>query len=238
MSKSISFSYFGTKLIIVISVITTLLLMMLITVFGITPNEPTRGQYGATQYPASLTSLASGCGDYYLFEPSEGQYANIPAEKRDQITTVPVHQMSVPVYGYMNNSPLFDEEIRFYGMDELDEPILMDKILRTMYEKDTTVIWYTADIAPDDYSLLQDYVVAHDNVLAVKWEYLNGVLPADRKVAFSTWGISQTCEFWTDSTFERFESFIQERPVAKTGTVPVAVVSEKNTLLPLSTRTE
>ena len=237
MSKSISFSYFGTKLTIIASIATTLTLMVVVTVFGITPNESTKGQYGATQYPSSLASLASGCGDYFLFNPGEGQYATIPAEKRDQIETLPVHQMTVPVYGYLNSTPLFDEEIRFYGTDELAEPLPIDKILKTMYDKDTTVVWYTDDIAPDDYSSLQEYVTAHDNILAVKWQYFNSKLPLERKIAFSTWGISQTCEFWGTNTFERFDRFVQEHPIAKLDTIPIAVVSDENKLPPLSVLT-
>ena len=224
MSKTVAFSYFGTKLIIVVSVITTLALMMLVTVFGITPNEPKKSTDGATTYSAPLTSLASGCGDYFLFEPGKGQYATIPAEVRDSLETIPTHNMTVPVYGYMNTTPLFDEEVRFYAIDELETPLALDKILKTMYDKDITVVWYTADIAPDDYTLLQEYVTAHEDILAVPYNYRNGQLPSDRKVAFSKWGVSQTCEFWTDNTFERFEEFADEHKVAKLSEIPVATV--------------
>ena len=79
--------------------------MIIATVFGINPNKSSAGQLGSVVYPASLTSLASGCGDFNVWNnlKAKDQYAVIPASERESLTAIPTHQMIVPVYGYMNS---------------------------------------------------------------------------------------------------------------------------------------
>lgn len=239
MSKTVNFSYLPTKIALVSSAIAACSLMVTIVVFGINPNQATTTQFGATEYPASLGSLASGCGDLYLFNPDPSQYGIIPEEVKanEGVVNIPVHLNStIPVYGYMSAEPLGASQIRFYTKDELKEPISREQILRTMYENDTTVVWYTDDIAPDDYQVLKEYVDSHENILATKWEYPSLVIPQDRKIAFSTWGMSQTCEYWTDINFEKFQEFKKEHKIPKASTIPEAKLND-NGLLPEITKT-
>ena len=231
-----SFSYLPTKVTLVSSIAATCLLMIGIVTFGLNPNQPSVGDNDSIQHPASLSSLASGCGDIFEFSPNVDQYGEIPQDFLDSevSTDVPVHQMVVPVYGYMSPEPLGESQIRFYETNELTEPLPRAQILRTMYEQDTIVIWYAEDIATDDYTLLKEYVQAHDNILALKWQSAAKVeFPLDRKVAFSSWGVSQTCEFWTDDTFEGFKDFVDTHPVNRAETIPVVELTPNGTLPPL-----
>src|SRR5690606_37119252 len=115
-------------------------------------------------------------------------------------------------------------------------PLARSKILRTMYDRDTIVVWYSPDIALADYELIKQYVSEHDNILAVKWENEQGSqIPLDRKIAFSAWGISQSCEFWTDQTFETFADFAKENRVERPETAPMAEPNQYG-LLPVIDR--
>lgn len=237
MSKTLTFSYLPTKLAIVGSIIAACSLMVTVVVFGINPNQPTKTDFGGIQYPASLSSLASGCGDLYLFDPSSDQYGVIPEKvtSSEGVIDTPIHTMTVPVYGYMSAEPLGESQIRFYAKDELKEPIAREKILRAMYEKNTTAIWYSKDIGADDYQMLKEYVESHKNIIATKWEYASGDLPLGRKIAFSSWGMSQSCEFWTNTNFDKFQDFKKEHNITKITPVPLAKLN-KSGLLPAITQ--
>lgn len=230
-SSSSTFSYTGTKLTLISGAVVAVLIMVLATVLGINPNQPQPTRYGGTQYPAPLTSLAAGCGDFFLYPPLESQYGVILDDDKNDVLTIPSHPMTVPVYGYMSETSMADSDIRLYEPDELRQPISLQTILRTMYDKDTTVVWYAEDISQGDFAVLRAYVRDKTNILVVPWEYGDNSLPLDRKVAFSQWGISQSCEFWTDETFETFLEFAEDNRLERNPN-PRVVRPNENGLLP------
>lgn len=228
---NVSFSYTPTKLAIVGTAVLAALVMIVVVVFGINPNKPQPGPNNSTQYPANLAALANGCGDIYMFQPAINQYGQIPNSLLQSGGTieVPLPGMVVPVFGYMSAKPLADSQIRFYGKNELQKPIDRTQILRTMYDRGTTVVWYDQTISPGDYTALENYVKTHKNILAVKWEY-GTALPVNRTIAFSTWGISQTCQFWNNNTFKDFQKFANEHPVNHPATPPTPKLTSQGKL--------
>lgn len=215
MSKSISFSYSATRIGIVLAIVTIIGVMLSLVIFGINPNQSRDLGFGRTQYPVTLQSLASGCGDTYQYTPGENQSAQLPADSSSYVN-IPRGRQTIPVYGYLTETGLSDDQIRFYQKNE-ETDISRSQILRTMYDKNTFVIWYASDIAPDDYALMKEYVDATSNVLAIKWapEYGEGTQPGDRKIALTTWGFSQSCEFWNEGTAKSFRSFVTENKVSR-----------------------
>jgi hypothetical protein len=217
MSKPISFSYSATRIGIVLSIVAIIGFMLSTVILGINPNRPKNDAYGVTEYPATLQSLASGCGSTFSYAPSESQYAVLPADTSD-IATIPIPPMKVPVYGYMTQEPLARDQIRFYQKNEPAlKNISREQILRTMFDNNTIVFWYSKDIAPDDYSSMKSYVTQTPNTMAVEWsaKYGQGNLPLDRTIGVSTWAYSQSCEFWNESTVKEFRNFVIENKYAR-----------------------
>jgi hypothetical protein len=233
MSTSSSFSYTQTRIGIIVAIISICSLMISAVIFGVNPNRSQQLGPGYVSYPTSLQGLAVGCGDIFTFEPLERQYGVIPEDKLDDIRNIPSGPTIIPTYGYMTGDPLSEEQIRFYDKNELKTPIPREQILHTMYALDTVVVWYQDSIPPDDYEILKEYVEKHENVLAVKWEYGNRPFPSNRKVAISTWGMSQTCEFWNDSVATDFSNFAKENRIDRPDTAPEARMTE-NILPPLT----
>lgn len=217
MSKSISFSYSATRIGIVLSIVAIIGFMLSTVILGINPNRPKDTAYGVTEYPATLQSLASGCGSTFAYTPSESQYAVLPADSSD-IATIPIPPMRVPVYGYMTQEPLAKDQIRFYQKNEpAQKNISREQILRTMFDNNTIVFWYSKDIAPDDYASMKSYITQTPNTMAVEWsaKYGQGALPGDRTIGVSTWAYSQSCQFWNEGTMKEFRNFVTENKYAR-----------------------
>lgn len=234
---SVSFSYKPTIIGFIATALVTVLAMISLVIFGINPNRPTEIENGGKAYPASLLAMANGCGDIFVMPPKEGQYGVIPSEywelNSNPIQNIPVHIMTVPVYGYMAEKSMPDEDIRFYGPEEVDEPLNRQLLLRTMYDKDIIVLWYSKELNAVDINLIRQYVANSDQkILAYPWLYENNLV-AGRNVAFAKWGISQTCSLYSDEVFEEFVIFANDNTVNKTFPPPEAPMTNNGTLLPI-----
>lgn len=232
-NASSSFSYTGTKIGLVLGSFAVIITMTVAAIVGINPNQTQPASFGGTQVPAPLTSLAAGCGDYFLYPPTSEQYGTILDEDKENILTIPSHPMIVPVYGYMSEKSIPDNEIKLYELAELAEPFSLQSILRTMYEKETTVVWYSLDINQGDFAILRTYARNNDNILVLPWQYGDATLPLNRSVAFSQWGVSQSCQFWTDETFESFLDFAGKNQADRTSAPKVVKPNEAGLLPPI-----
>jgi hypothetical protein len=102
-------------------------------------------------------------------------------------------------------------------------------ILRTLFDYDVTIIWYD----PEDPILMIDvrgYVSEHENVMALPWLYTDRQIPLDRKIAFSKWGITQSCSNFSVGTVNDFVEFTQKYSVAHEETPPHAQLNENKTV--------
>lgn len=238
-SSNVKFSYLGTKIGLVAGAVTVIGGLVLGTIFGLTPNAPSKSAYDSVEYPAGLTSLVNGCGNFFTYKPEPGeQYAELTPEvlaKMDDPKDISLQPMVVPVYGYMSPEGLPGQDIRFYDMDELDEPLPMETILRSMYDYDTMVIWYTEEIAATDLEDIRTYVQKNENVMALKWDYKDKKLPLGRSVAFSKWGISQSCDVFTEGVVNNFTEFARDHYVERSeeDVPPAKFIKNSNKLYPI-----
>lgn len=235
---TVSFSYTSTKIGFVITGAIIALAMTLTVIFGINPNKPSPTEYGGEAYPATLLAMANGCGDIFHIPPKEGQYGVIPDEywdlNDDPVNNIPVHLMTVPVFGYMANKGLSDDQIRFYTPEEGQEPLNRQMLLRTMYDQDIIVVWYDKELNEVDLNTLKNFVNESDQkILAYPWQYNNGVMVGDRSIAFAKWGTSQTCSLYSDEVLTEFIEFTEQNPINRDTPIPLAPMTKEGTLLPI-----
>ena len=140
--------------------------------------------------------------------------------------------MIVPVYGYLADKPLPKAAIRFYEDKDYKE-IPYQTVLRTMYDYNTTVLYYDRGMAPGNLIAIQQFVDSEKNVLALPWTY-EGSLPLVRKVAFASWGMSQSCGEWSEDVFKSFNRFAVANPVRHSKIPAVASLDKNGKLAPVS----
>lgn len=196
---------------------------------------PSQGQYGAVVYPGNLNTTVNGCGDVFRFSTNESLYGVIPQEAyatAQTKTIIPTHPMIVPVYGYMSDRGLKKNEVKFYERKGYPD-FPRQQILRTMWDDNTTVIWYDENATAADVFRIKKYTTEHTNVLAVPWTGVDA-LPMNRHIAFSTWGISQSCNTFDNSVLNDFQNFKKVHPVKHTVTPPVKKLNKFGLLSPIN----
>lgn len=203
-------SYKKTKRGIVTAVTATAALMVVAVLTGVTAEQPSPSTGGTIEHPASLDSMIFGCGAYYVGNPQASQYAVLDPELADG-TNVPAHEMTVPMYGYMTEEPLTEDEKRFYERGtSTDERPSKEQLLASMYRDNTTVFWYSDALNEENRIALIEYTEATPNSVAVQWDEGYGFgrsLPFNRAYAISTWGVTQTCEYFQPKVAEMFNEF-------------------------------
>lgn len=234
------FTYMPTKIGFILATAIALGALTISVIFGMNPNAPQAGDAESTEYPTELTSLVNGCGNFFVFQPVKGyQYAELTPEVLDRMGDkkyIPEAQMAVPVYGYLDSTPLEEKDIRFYEVDEFFPPLPLEKILRTMYSYDTLVIWYNPEnVASTDLSDIRKYAADNPNTLVVPYIYKNGKLPLDRNIAFSKWGISQSCQYFNENVINTFTKFTLDHPPTHQGEElpPARFIKDSNSLYPI-----
>lgn len=211
-----------------------MLTLVLGVIFGLKPNAPFASYMGSTEYPTKLSSLMNGCGNFFLYNPKPGeQYSVVTPEIQATMSnqTIPTGLTVVPVYGYLAPEGLDGRNIRFHETEEPNQPYPMTTLLRTMYNYDTLIIWYTADLPATDIQDIRRYVQNTPNTMALLWVYGEN-LPLGRDVAFSKWGVSQSCSFFTPEVMENFTEFTDNHYVERELIPPVAKFIPNTTILP------
>lgn len=237
----ISFSYKGTRLRLIASVLAVIMAASLLIIFGLQPNNPSRSPYGGLEYPATLESMANGCGNIFYNPPIEGNYSVIPdefweyhEEKGTETVKIPTHSMIIPIFGYLANEGFTEDAVRFYSMQEATEAPNLPMLLRTMYDRDITVVWYTTDIAPSDLALIKAFADEHPGeVFAHPWYYSGGSLIGTRSVAYAKWGISQSCGLYNENNLEDFIKFAKEHPIERKKDIPIGKMTDNGELYPI-----
>lgn len=200
-------------------------------------STPKAGPNESITLPINATGILSQCGDYFTFNPDEDKYGVVPEEYDKNY--IPVPDMIVPVYGFMADKT-FDVEAAM-KLPQGENPYLLSDINRALWEGHT-FIWTYNELSADAHQYAKDYAdkwnETHDKkVIVLTWKGKQGLpqdskprpqtsesLPQDREFAFSSWNISQSCETFSDDTFEEFmeksnehnaERDIETLPVAK-----------------------
>ncbi len=226
MTTQNSFSFTPSKIIMLLSVLAAILVMVFIVIFGINPNKPTEGEAGSTVYPPTLSALATGCGDYFLWDTAPAtHYAYLT---QDELETTKFFQppMNLPAYGYMSEQPMAEGDTNaFLTPQDLDNTAIpFPTVLRTLFDYNVTIIWYD----PNNTAIIldvKDYVSQHKDVMAMPWLYTDRQIPLNRGVAFSHWGITQSCSSFSESMANDFVTFTAQHPIQHDITPPHAVIT-------------
>lgn len=166
-------------------------------------STPKTQEDGSITLPISAKGILSQCGDYFTFNPDETRYGVVPDEyEKDYI---PVPPMRVPVYGYMADTA-FDAEAAT-KLPQGENSYLISDINRALWEGHT-FIWTAKGLPAEAHQYSKDYAetwnATHDKkVIVLTWND-EKELPQNRKFAFSSWNISQSCETFSDDTFAEF----------------------------------
>lgn len=165
-------------------------------------STPKAGEYSSTIIPTNSTGILSQCGDYFTFDGKKEFHGVIPDEYDKDI---PVHQMIVPVYGYMLQSPFsVDDALK---MEQGKNPYAIEEINRALWEGHS-FIWVGPNVPAETYNFIQSYAneynKTHDKkVITLTWNGKKN-LPMGRDFAFSSWNISQSCMSFSEDAFEEF----------------------------------
>jgi hypothetical protein len=172
-------------------------------------STPQKGQLDSIVLPTSSKGILSQCGDYFTFNPDSNKYGVIP---NDYDGSIPLHKMTIPVYGYITSKP-FDVD-KANKLKQGENPYTPDEIHRALWNGDT-FIWVSKSLPSTSYDFVKSYVTewnkAHEKKLIVlTWPGKNIAwkgkedIPLGRQFAFSSWNISQSCLSFSEDAFEEF----------------------------------
>jgi hypothetical protein len=188
--------------------------------------------YGSFILPASADAILSQCGNTFLFE-SEGKWTGtIPSDYTEE---TPKHPMVVPVYGYMSEVPF--NEAKADSGTSTENVYTYPEILRGLWEGNH-VIWVSPEYTQEGYDYLKNFAsewnqVHEDKVIIAAWDF-DYQLPGGRDIAFSEWNASQTCETFSEATYEDFQTTMNNNSAPRDRQNPPKAVLTDG-LLPLIT---
>ena len=193
-------------------------------------NVVTSSAYGSSTLPASADAILTKCGDVFLFDSEEKWSGTVSDDYKEKI---PRHPMLVPVYGYMSDSPFDQSKLNTGTLTE--SVYTYPEILRAMWEGNH-IIWVGGEYTAEGYEYLTNYAaewneIHDDKVVVTAWDFEYG-MPGNRDVAFGDWEASQTCESFSESSFEDFQEVVQENTSPRDFQNPPAAVLVNN-LLPI-----
>jgi hypothetical protein len=209
--------YTETKLLIT-GVLLTGATLLTLGALSVQPNTVREGDFmGSTAVQTNSNGILSQCGDTYLFTPDKDDYGTLPDDFEGRI---PVHRMQIPIYGYMSTQPF---QLRKTGYEppvnlttDLDPNALYqyEEITRALYEGNH-IIWTSQDFGVEGYDTISDYAdkwnnTHSDKVVVMVWPFKDIEIPQGRKVAFSSWGASQSCVTFSEETFQDFADLTNE----------------------------
>lgn len=248
MTNIPSFSYRNTRRGIILTIIAMVAILVITIIFAVNPNKPRSLQSGGMAFPATLPAIASGCGDIYRIPPVEGNFGVIPDEfytlNAPDDVDIPRSSLTVvPIFGYMSKTGLTRDQIRFYSQEEItqgseegtESTFDETKMLRSMYDNNLLVIWYTKDLPDADVAFLRSYanVDRPGEVLVLPWTDSRPLVQPGRNVAFASWGESQTCNIFDEFVLGEFIDFVADNPVEKPAVIPEAKLTANNKLMPI-----
>lgn len=221
-----------TKLLILISLFTIIGLMC----FGVARQSsrfsPEAGPLGSTAYPATITGLTNQCGPYYDFTTSAKNYGTIP---KNYIGPVPISGSSVPMIGYMSDSPFKQEGNGIY--EKTFNGYSLDQILRAEWQG-YTIVWYEKNLDKATFNYMKKEVLKQNSkgskLLLMPWFFDNGrTIPNGRDFAYSTWGFSQSCTLYSNEALQEFQDASKDHHVKRDADNPPTGKLEYGILIPI-----
>jgi|GEM_PF-5396719 len=153
----------------------------------------------------STDSLLGGCGRVFERRTSQVTPGVIASVKADGTPNIPKSRSIVPMTGAFW-SPAADPGVRMYTSDSPAIP-KPTQLMHNMWSG-ALIVYYTTAADPADVSALTALAAtrADLNIIVVPWDTDRRPLPAGRKIAFATWGASQTCQRLVVVALDQFRS--------------------------------
>lgn len=199
-------------------------------------STPQAGENNSIVLPASSKGVLSQCGDYFTFNPEKTDFGAVP-ENYDKDYSFP--PMIVPAYGFMLNRELKVDEASQVKQGE--NPYTIPEINRALWDGHS-FIWVDQKTAPETFTYIHDYAdkwnkIHEKKVIVLTWKEARP-LPLGRSFGFSSWGITQSCMSFSESTFDEFLEKAQEHNVGRdTTTLPAAKLTADGSLPKVSNST-
>ncbi len=153
----------------------------------------------------STDSLLGGCGRVFERRTSQVTPGVIASAKADGTPNIPISRTIVPMTGSFW-SPKADPGVRMYSRDSPAIP-KPTQLMHNMWSG-ALIVYYTTAADPADVRALTVLAAtrADLNIFVVPWDTDRRPLPAGRKIAFATWGASQTCQRLVVVALDQFRS--------------------------------
>ena len=171
-----------------------------------TAQPRTRNEATGISVRQSTDSLVGGCGRVFERKTPPGTAGVVPSVKADGVTpniaTIPpIVPMTGPFW-----SPPADPGVRMYTSSSPAIP-KPTRLLHNMWSG-ALVVYYTPAAHTADVRALTVIAAtrADLDIIVVPWDTTRGPLPSDRKIAFATWGASQTCQRLVVTALDQFRS--------------------------------
>ena len=154
----------------------------------------------------STDSLLGGCGRVFEKRASPRVNGVIASVKADGVTpNIPQYGTIVPMSGSFWSPPA-PAGVRVYTLSSPTIP-QPTQLLHNMWSG-ALVVYYTTTAEPDEVSTLSVLAATRSdlNMIVVPWDATRGKLPSGRRIAFATWGASQTCQRLEVVALEQFRT--------------------------------
>lgn len=199
------------------------------------------GPYGSRAYIPSTSAVIAGCGKIFRFFPPAEQhglfnYEDVARKEGSDYIRIPVPPMRVPAYGFMVHDNVLDHSDYYIAPN--DEPPALESILFSMYHG-IRILWYMPDANQSTIRHVQRLAREHEDVIAIPWRVESlglpktlkaHTMPEERSFAFSSWGVTQSCEHLSDEAFAEFLEFAEEKGPTRAEEPPRAVLTEDGQL--------
>ena len=161
---------------------------------------------GITSVRQSTDSLLGACGRVFEKRTSPGTAGVVGTVMADGLTpNIPAYGTIVPMTGAFWSPPA-DPRVRLYTASSqfVPEP---SRLLHNMWQG-ALVVYYTTTAPPGEVRRLGNLAAARPDLdlIVVPWDVGRGDLPSGRRIAFATWGASQTCQHLVEVALEQFRT--------------------------------
>ena len=178
---------------------------LFVTAVGIGQSRTRTEGSGITSLRQSTDSLLGGCGRVFERTISPGTVGVIPSVNADGTPNTPQFKTIVPMAGAFW-APAAAASIRMYTPQSPSVP-KPTRLLNNMWSG-ALIVYYTSDADSADKTALSALAATRDdlNIIVVPWDTSRGQLPSRRKIAFATWGASQTCQRLVVDALDQFRN--------------------------------
>jgi len=206
--------------------------------FGISDAETYDVPGGGLARRASSQALIGGCGATFEFKGIARESGIVPATRPDGREARQAYRTIVPMFGkfWETGAPTPPASTGFWAPQDPEAP-QAEELVRNLWDG-WMVVYYTNAATPADIAALEKIATTQPEfkMLVAPWERRRGPLPSNRKIAYSVWGASQTCQRLVAPTIREFrEAYPVSTAPGADGTPPPVITSSGPVSAPVPT---